>query len=131
MALWCYKCMKYIKKANWIFKDLLQASDQIFFISNKQGASKIEKEFRIKPSHENLTALKDTFLLRRRGFETQLIRMFTNPIKKSTKKFQSKNIHSWNSRSGNTKECVLYTDHCNVIFLSLHWQLFIFLNSHK
>lgn len=33
-----------LKKANWIFKDHLLGSDQVFFISNKQGASEVEKK---------------------------------------------------------------------------------------
>jgi hypothetical protein len=33
-----------LKKANWIFKDYLQYSDQVFFILNIQGTSELEKE---------------------------------------------------------------------------------------
>ena len=33
-----------LQKANWIFKDHLLGSDQVFFISNKQGASEVEKK---------------------------------------------------------------------------------------
>lgn len=32
-----------LKEANWIFKDHLQVLAQVFFISNKQGASELER----------------------------------------------------------------------------------------
>lgn len=56
-------------------------------------------------SDENFRDFKGIYYFKEshKKFETQLIRMYINIIKKNTKKFQSKNIHSWNSRNGSMK----------------------------